>query len=118
MRCGPRSWGKHMRRREFITLFGGAATWPVAAPAQQPDNVPRIGIIGPRPENAAFGAGYRPMLDALRKLGFSEGDNLIVQYRSSEQEARAIYADAAELVRSKVNVLVAIGPEVPLQAAV
>jgi putative ABC transport system substrate-binding protein len=57
------------------------------------------------------------MLDELRKLGFSEGRNLIVEYRSSEQEPRAVFAGAAELVRSNVDVLVAIGAEVSLQAA-
>jgi len=62
-------------------------------------------------------AGYPAMLDELRKLGFSESRGLTVEYRSIEQEPRAVSADAAELVRSNVDVLVAIGPEVVLQAA-
>ena len=57
------------------------------------------------------------MLDELRKLGFSEGRNLSVEYRSIEQESRAVFADAAELVRSNADVLVAVGPEAGLQAA-
>jgi putative ABC transport system substrate-binding protein len=108
-----------MQRRQFITLLGGAAAvWPFAARAQQPGKVPRIGVVGPRPENSALGAGYPAMLDELRKLGFIEGRNLIVEYRSVEQEPHAVFADTAELVRSNVDMLVAIGPEVALQAAV
>jgi ABC-type uncharacterized transport system substrate-binding protein len=111
-----------MRRREFIAALGGTAVaWPLAVRAQQTDRVRRIGVIGPRPENAGFngvgGAGYPTMLDELRKLGFSEGRNLSVEYRSIEQESRAVFADAAELVRSNADVLVAVGPEAGLQAA-
>jgi putative tryptophan/tyrosine transport system substrate-binding protein len=106
-----------MRRRAFIGLLGGAATWPLAARAQPATKVWRIGVIGPRPENAGVGAGYPAMLDELRKLGFSEGRNLTVDYRSNEQAAGAVFAAAAELARAKVDVLVTTG-EVELQAAV
>jgi putative ABC transport system substrate-binding protein len=58
------------------------------------------------------------MLDELRKLGFSENRNLTVQYRFVEQDPRTVFSEAAELGRSNVDVLVAIGPEVGLQAAV
>ena len=58
------------------------------------------------------------MLDELRKLGFSESRNLTVEYRSVEQEREAVFAAAAELVRSNTDVIVAVGPEVGLQAAV
>jgi putative ABC transport system substrate-binding protein len=84
--------------------------------------VRRVGVIGPRPENAGMSggvaAGYPAMLDELQKLGFKEKRDLTVEYRSVEQEPRAIFADAAELVRSNVDVLVVFGPEVGLQAAV
>jgi putative ABC transport system substrate-binding protein len=105
-----------MRRREFIILIGGATVaWPLAARAQQAGGVSRIGVIGPPPEMA--GEGYRAMFDELRKLGFSEGRNLAIEYRSNEQEAGAVFVGAAELVRAKVDVLVAFGP-VDIQAAV
>jgi hypothetical protein len=72
-----------MRRREFITLLGGAAAWPLTLHAQQPDRVMRIGVLGPRPENTGISggvaAGYPAMLDELRKLGFSEGRNLTIR---------------------------------------
>ena len=111
-----------MRRREFMTLLSGAAVaWPLAARAQQPDRVMRVGVLGPRPENTGIAggvaAGYPAMLDELRKLGFSEGRNLTVEIRTIEQERRAVFADAAELVRSNAGVLVALGPEVTVQAA-
>ena len=113
-----------MRRREFVTLLGGgsAVAWPRMASAQHPDRVMRIGVLGPRPENTGIAggvaAGYPAMLDELRKLGFSEGRNLTVEFRTVEQERGAVFADAAELVRSNADVLVAIGPEVGVQAAV
>jgi putative ABC transport system substrate-binding protein len=111
-----------MKRRAFITLLGGAAAWPLAARAQQGERVRRVGVIGPRPENAGFsggvGAGYPAMLDELRKLGFSEGRNLAAEFRSVEQEPRSVYAAAVELVRSNPDVLMAIGPELGLQAVV
>jgi putative tryptophan/tyrosine transport system substrate-binding protein len=112
-----------IRRRDFVILLGGgAAAWPLAARAQQGERVRRVGVIGPRPENAGFsggvGAGYPAMLDELRKLGFSEGRNLAAEFRSVEQEPRSVYAAAVELVRSNPDVLVAIGPELGLQAVV
>ena len=112
-----------LRRRDFITLLGSAAaTWPLTARAQRPDRVMHIGVLGPRPENTGISggvaAGYPAMLDELRKLGFSEGRNLVVEFRTVEQERRAVFADAAELVRSNADVLVAIGPEVAVQAAI
>ena len=73
---------------------------------------------GPRSENAGVGAGYPAMIAELRKLGFSEGRNLIVDYKSNEQERSAIFFDAAELVRLKADVLVALGTEVTLHAAI
>jgi hypothetical protein len=77
--------------------------------------VRRIGVLGPRPENAGFsagvGAGYPTMLDELRKLGFSEGRNLTVEYRSIEQQPRTVFAGAAELVRWNADVLVALDPK-------
>jgi ABC-type uncharacterized transport system substrate-binding protein len=112
-----------LRRRDFIALLGGAAAaWPLAARAQRLDRVMRIGVLGPRPENTGISggvaAGYPAMLDELRKLGFSEGRNLTAEFRLVEQEPRAVFADAAELVRANADVLVAIGPEVGVQAAV
>jgi putative ABC transport system substrate-binding protein len=67
-----------MKRREFITLLGGAAAvWPVAAYAQQPARVPRIGII----DDAPMWHSFR---QALRELGYVEGQSINYEYRNSE----------------------------------
>src|SRR5262249_38773802 len=114
--------GDRMRRREFIALIGGAtATWPLAARAQHAGRVYRIGLFGglsvraPGPE-AVMGLGYPAFRDELRKRGFIDGRNLVIELRSTRQEASRLYADAAELVRSNVDVIVAAGPEVAVKA--
>jgi putative ABC transport system substrate-binding protein len=92
-----------MRRREFITLLGGAATWPIAAHAQQPAKVPRIGVLlvsGPEP--------LGPFREALRDLGYAEGKNIQIEVRSAQSQVTRLPELAAELVRSQVDVIVAI----------
>jgi len=111
-----------VRRREFITLLSGAAAWPLAARAQQAGRIYRIGFFGgfsvgaPGPETV-MGLGYPAFRDELRKRGFIDGRNLVIELRSTRQEASRLYADAAELVRSNVDVIVAAGPEVAVKAA-
>jgi putative ABC transport system substrate-binding protein len=107
-----------MRRREFIRLIGGTATWPLAARAQQARQVARIGILGTVPENALFATGYPVFLAELRKLGFTEGQNLVFEHRRMDEGASKAFAGAAELIRSNVDVVVAFGPELALKAAV
>ncbi|HEX3600393.1 MAG TPA: ABC transporter substrate-binding protein [Lacipirellulaceae bacterium] len=108
-----------MRRREFITLLGGtAATWPLAARAQQAGQIARIGFLGTDPDNAQFATSYPAFLAELRKLGFTEGQNLIVEYRRMDEGASKAFAGAAELIRSNVGVVVTFGPEIALKAAV
>jgi putative ABC transport system substrate-binding protein len=98
-----------MRRREFITLLGGAAAaWPLVARAQQAGKIYRIGILEPIPaeRNAAN-------LDALRKglrdLGYVEGRNLVIEYRSADGRAERFPDLASELVRLKVDLIVTRG---------
>ena len=93
-----------MRRRQFITLLGGAAAWPLAVGAQQP-NVATIGILvtgNPSPE--AFLQGFR---GALRAAGLIEGQNIHLEVRSSEGNDTLLPQKATELVRLKVDVIVA-----------
>jgi putative ABC transport system substrate-binding protein len=107
-----------MRRREIITLVGGAAaTWPLAARAQQTSSIARVGVLAPPIEGPVTGANHPLFLAELRKLGFTEGQNLLVDYRSIEQGMAKAFADANELAAAKANVLFANGPELPLQAA-
>ena len=83
-----------MKRREFITVLGGALAWPLAARAQQPARVWRIGMLEtiPAPANANFDA----LRNGLRELGYDEGRNLIIEYRSADGRAERFPAMAAE----------------------
>jgi putative ABC transport system substrate-binding protein len=108
-----------MRRREFIAGLGSAVAWPMVARSQPADRIARVGFFGTDP--SAHGNTpnwfYQAFIDELQTYGFKNGQNLIVDFRPAEQDLRALSADAAELVRSKVNVLVVQGTEPPLQAA-
>jgi putative ABC transport system substrate-binding protein len=107
-----------MRRREFITLLGGAAAvWPIAASAQQGGKVARIGTFTVS-DNPVTGAAYRVFLEELRKLGFSDGQNLIVEWRPANQESPALAAAATEIVRANADLIFAAGTEAVLQAAI
>jgi putative ABC transport system substrate-binding protein len=108
-----------MRRREFIALVGSAAaSWPLTARAQQPGRTVRIGYLGVQPDNPMVVASYSEIASGLRRLGFIEGQNLIIAYRNHNVPGVDISRLAAELVQTNVDVLVADGPEAVLQAAV
>jgi putative ABC transport system substrate-binding protein len=106
-----------VRRREFMSLLGGAAAWPFAARAQQAGRIYRIGFFGGALDSNVIALGYPAFRDELRKRGFIDGRNLTVEFRSTRQEASKLFADAAELVRSNVDLIVAAGPEVAVKAA-
>ena len=95
-----------MQRREFITLLGGAvANWPLAAHAQQPSKVPRIGILMPGPSELT--AALDPFYQGLHELGYTEGQNIAIERRYGDWKLERLPALAAELVRLKVDVIVA-----------
>ena len=94
-----------LRRREFITLVGGAAAWPLAAKAQQPGKLPTIGYLG-----ASAAHSESPWTTAfvqrLRELGWIEGRTIAIEYRWAEGRAERAAEIAAEFVRLKVDVIV------------
>jgi putative tryptophan/tyrosine transport system substrate-binding protein len=107
-----------MKRREFITLLGGTAVaLPLTARAQPADRIARVGFFGADRSAPLPDTTYRAFIDELQIHGFKNSQNLIVDYRRVEQDLPALSADAAELVRSNVNVLVTQGTEPALQAA-
>ena len=107
-----------MTRREFISLLGGAAAaWPIAAFAQQPDKTARVGWLAASLDNPVQALGREVLLSTLRKLGFTEGYNLVLEHRRTDEGMAKAFAGANELVAAKADVLIADGPEIALQAA-
>jgi putative ABC transport system substrate-binding protein len=93
-----------MRRREFITLLGGAAAaWPLAARAQQPGKTSRIGWLQPVPIPDTWLRGFR---QGLQEFNYVEGTNLIVEYRWGDGNFDQLPAMAAELIQLKVDVII------------
>jgi ABC-type uncharacterized transport system substrate-binding protein len=94
-----------VNRRSLIMLFGGAAAaWPLVARAQQPTKVPRVGILSPAAsETAATLIAFR---EAIRDLGYIEGQTIALDFRLSKGIIDALPALGAELVRIPVNVIV------------
>jgi putative ABC transport system substrate-binding protein len=97
-----------VKRREFITLLGGAAAWPLAARAQQATKLPTIGYLG----SATLATESQRMaafVQRLRELGWVEGRTVVIDYRWAEGRTERYAEIAAEFVRLKVDVIVTVG---------
>jgi putative ABC transport system substrate-binding protein len=100
-------------RRDFITLLGGAAVWPLAARGQQAGSRYTVGIFSAGNDNAALST---VLFDALRELGWLEGKNVGFERRYAENRLERLPELAADLVRLKVDVIAAAGTLAPLAA--
>jgi putative ABC transport system substrate-binding protein len=96
-----------MRRRDFITFLGGVAAWPMVARAQQP-NMPVIGILSlDRAQSKSASEKYTAFLLGLREMGFVVDRNTAIEYRFAEGEPQKVPALAADLIKRRVNLIVA-----------
>ena len=102
-----------MRRREFITLLGGATvSWPLTVQAQQASKLPTIGFLGA--DASAFSPWTAAFVGRLSELGWLEGKTIAIEYRWSQGRSERYAEIAAEFVRLKVDVIVTVGSAVPI----
>src|SRR5262245_50809534 len=107
----PRRRGDRVKRREFITLLGGAAAaWPAAARAQQPGAMPRIGLLSVFAESDPEGqALIRELMQGLQELGWVNGRNARIDFRFGGADAARISTLATELIELRPDVVLAAG---------
>src|SRR5262249_36943504 len=117
--CYPfcRKHGRHqaVKRREFITLLGGAAaTWPLAARAQQAERMRRVGVLMPFSAGDPEVEARKPAFEeTLRHLGWTVGANLLIEYRLPGSDAESLRRHVAELVALTPDVIVTAGALAP-----
>jgi putative ABC transport system substrate-binding protein len=99
-----------MKRREFITVIGSAIAWPCTARAQQAGKLPTIGYLGD--DALSWGPWTARFVERLRELGWSDGQNISIEYRWSKGRPERIGEIAAEFVQQNVNVIVTYGAAV------
>ena len=97
-----------MRRRTFIAGLGSAAAWPVVARAQQ-SAMPVVGFLSPQSAELDYKDITVPFLQGLKEAGYVDGQNMTVEYRGAQNQYDRLLTLAADLVRSRVAVIVAYG---------
>jgi putative ABC transport system substrate-binding protein len=97
-----------IQRREFITLLGGAAAcWPLAARAQQPERMRRVGVLAGTADEARMQVRYEAFLQSLAQVGWTDGRNMRIDYRWGE-------GGTADIIRKRAAELAALAPDVIL----
>jgi putative ABC transport system substrate-binding protein len=104
-----------VRRREFITLLGGAAAWPLAARAQQPA-MPVVGYLNSTSPNS-YARYTDAFLEGLKSTGYVEGESVAMIFRWAEGQNDRLPGLADDLVRNQVSVIVATGATASAVAA-
>ena len=95
-----------MRRREFITLLGGAAAWPIAAQAQPPERVRRIGVLMAYAESDGEGQAWiAAFREGLQKVGWAEGRNIRIVLRWAADDVELMQQFAKELVAHQPDII-------------
>ena len=97
-----------MNRRDALVALCALGAAPFAAVAQQPGKVWRIGVLRPGPDNAVWRENFAPFRQTMRELGYTEGTNLMIEYRVRPGKPEEILAAANDLVRAKVDAILAI----------
>jgi ABC-type uncharacterized transport system substrate-binding protein len=100
-----------LKRRDFITMLGGAAAWPCAALAQDAKKIPRIGVLWPNPP-----ATFEFVRQGLRELGYIEGQSIRFEFRGAEGKLDQLPELARELVGIPVDVIVSLAPPATVAA--
>jgi putative ABC transport system substrate-binding protein len=107
-----------LRRRQFISLLGGTVVWPLAARAQQPTKAYRIAVVGTAPiaemGETADNPGWAAFFNELRRLGYVEGSNLIVDRYSGEGWEERYAELCREVVRTNPNLIVTVTSQLVL----
>jgi putative ABC transport system substrate-binding protein len=103
-----------MKRREFITLLGAAAGWPLAARAQRQGGIPKIGVLWHAANAEEEGPLFTALVEGFRKVGYVEGRNITLEHRFPNEIPERFKSMAAELVSLNVDALVSAG----IQAAI
>jgi len=108
-----------IRRRDFIAFVGGAAAWPIAARAQQPPRIRRLGVLMNLPENAEAQSRYTVFQQSLAEMGWTAGRNLQVDIRWGAADADLYHKYAPELVALAPDVILVSGTSAlgPMQRA-